>query len=174
MHLLEKVLNTVEFRDRLLAMKFTNNLGKTNLQIYNKILSGSETLSSETDYEIDIDVQMYHENNRVVGWTKPSVIWTKLNRKFFNQYNYAEIACNAFHEWLHKIGFDHSSARDHKSIPYSLGYLVEDMIKEMEKGVVFTTIEGEYLPVPEIPTHTPKLVCYRSWRTWFKKKCYYV
>lgn len=177
MKLLEEVLNSQEFRDFVLTKKFTNMKGKTNQEVYNLIMSGSERLSPEVDYELDLYVEMYHANNSVVGWTKPSVIWTKLNRKFFSRYDYAEVAGNAFHEWLHKLGFGHSSAKDHNSIPYSLGYHVKSLVKDLIKGVKLTDVHSGYvIETSVVPTEYTipdfRVVCSRTWKTlWLKKSC---
>lgn len=173
--MLESVVNTHEFMQRMLALKLTNTKGLANHEIYLMIRAGAEVLQPEVDHEIDVHVVIYHASNKTVGYTKPSTIKTWVNRKFFAGYEYAEVACNIFHEWLHKLGFDHVSAREHTSVPYALGYLVEAMIKEMIAGAVFTPINATR-PVPvNVPTPVEKKVkCYRTWRTlWVKKVCYY-
>lgn len=177
--MLENVVNSVEFRERLLAKKLVRTEGLTNLQIYQKIMSGAEDLSPEHDGEIDVHVVIYHKHNKVVGYTYPSTVKTWLNRKFFSKYDYSEVACNLFHEWLHKLGFGHVSATDYGSVPYALGYLVEEMIKELIAGAVFTDIDGvppvEPPPIPLPQDPIPTVRCYRSWRTlWLKKVCYIV
>lgn len=171
-NLLETVLNSQEFYIRMMALRLTSVGSTTNLEIYNRIMSGAETLDPTDDHEIDVYVEAYYSNNSVVGYTYFNIIKTYLNKKFFDQYNYAEIACNLFHEWLHKIGFDHASAKDLMSAPYALGYLVEDLVNQVMKGIVLTQIDGTF-STPEIP-QPPKqvLVCSRSWRTFFLKRCY--
>ncbi len=191
--MLEEVLNSVDFKQRFLAVDYSYlPKGKTKEKIYKQIMCGSETLSPEEDFEIDVWVEMYYENNRVVGWTTPKSIWTNLNSKFFKIYSYEEVACNLFHEWLHKLGLDHASASDYNSVPYSAGYLVEKMIKEMKKGKKFTpinsvpTVEPKPAPVPtpvivpaptapvEVPAPEKVLVCRRTWFTLFLgKTCRY-
>src|SRR5690606_8082794 len=92
-------------------------------------------LSPEVDGEADIHVEAYNSYwSRVVGYTYPHTPKTWVNLKFFNGYDYADIADNIFHEWLHKLGFDHVSADEHTSVPYALGYIVRDLIKQIIKG----------------------------------------
>lgn len=179
MKMLEVILNSYEFKERMLALNLVRMNGMDRLEVYNLIMTGAEKLSPEADYEVDIWVEAYHSNNNVVGWTTPKVVWTYLNRKFFSFYSYAEVACNAFHEWLHKLGFGHVNAKDHNSVPYALGYLVEAMIKELIAGKIFSPIGGV---LPSDPIKPPvevisfpvkkSLICRRTWKTlWIRKVC---
>lgn len=161
--LLEQAINSFEFWTRMSNLHLTSTRGKSNKEIYEMIMAGAEVLEPEADGEIDVWVEAYEANNRVVGYTTPGVLTTWVNKKFFDKYNYAEVACNIFHEWLHKIGFDHTSAKEITSVPYALGYLVEDLILELKEGKIIT------------PISAPKLICTRTWRTlWLQKKCYFV
>lgn len=175
--MLETVLNSVEFRDRVLTMSLDNTEGKSNLTIYNGIMSGCDEFNKEADGDIDVSVTLYYKNNRVVGYTNPGTIRTWLNNKFFSTYDYAEVACNLFHEYLHKCGFDHDSASDHDSVPYALGYMVEELIRMLMNGYKFTMLtDVPPIIIPDVlPPKKPEkvLVCYRSWKTFFRKKCYY-
>jgi hypothetical protein len=179
--MLEEAVNSKELYAKIMSFRFTNTLGLTNGQIYAKIISGAESLDLSVDYEADIWVQAYYQNNRVVGYTMPNIKETYLNTKFFGDYDYAEIADNMLHEWLHKIGFDHSSASDHASVPYAIGYMVEELVHLMMSGTKLTPMDPTS-PEPKPDTQTtpqpqpePKktLVCYRSWRTLFRKRCYW-
>lgn len=168
-HLLETVLNSRDFYNRMMEVELIQNNGKTNQQIYEMIMTGAENLSPDEDHEMDIFVVPYYANTSTVGYTNESTPKTWINLKFFNQYNYSEIACNIFHEWLHKIGFDHDkrySLARNSSVPYALGYLVEAMIEELLGGTVLAPVK----PIGSKRT----LVCTRSWRTFFLKRCYYV
>lgn len=151
MDLLEIIINSLEFKKKVLDKKFTTT-NKTPQQIYDRIIAGNEDLQPGVDSEIDITVTMYEANNRVVGYTYPDTVRTWVNRKFFKMYELGEIACNAFHEWLHKLGFGHASASDHSSVPYALGYLVEDMIRSYEKGVRYVDLYPDIFKVPVEPT----------------------
>ena len=129
-----KVLNSKRFKEKFLKLKLTNTDGLNNTQIYDKLMSGADDFNPEVDRDIDVYVEMYFKNNRVVGYTKPSINKTYLNRKFFRSFDAADVACNLVHEYLHKVGFDHYSAKEHSSVPYAIGYLVEDCIREMWKN----------------------------------------
>jgi hypothetical protein len=176
-----KALNSKRFKQNFLKLKLTNTDGLTNLEIYEKLMSGADDLNPAVDRDIDVYVEMYFKNNKVVGWTKPSINKTYLNRKFFKNFDSADVACNLVHEYLHKVGFDHHSAKEHTSVPYAIGYLVEDSIREMWKNpglyedddlTVETPVEQ---PVEvEEPVEAKKLYCKRLWYTlWLKKVCWY-
>lgn len=115
---------------------FVDNKGMSNAQIYQAILDGAEVLLPEVDKEMDLELQLYYKNNGVIGYTYPSKLRIYMNTKFFNRFDTEEVAGNLVHEWLHKLGFKHSSRRTASrrySVPYAVGYLVEDLIVEMRK-----------------------------------------
>jgi hypothetical protein len=181
----QRVINSKRFKEKFLKLNLTNNKGMTNLVIYEKMISGAEVLDPVIDNEVDVFITMYYKNNRTVGYTYPSTKETWVNSKFFNQYEHADIGCNLIHEWTHKLGFGHDSAKEHTSVPYATGYLVEDCIREMEKNPDLYKDEEDELPPPipvepppvpvEIPVETPKKkVCKRLWYTlWLKEVCWY-
>ena len=190
--LIEVVVNSAEFKKRVLAKKFATTK-KNSQQVYDHILTGEEVLQKGHDYEMDVDVRMYHEKNNVVGYTYNSVKWTMLNRYVTSGYSEGGIAGNLMHEWLHKLGYGHSSASDHSSVPYHIGYMVRDMVEAYQKGARYvdlypnvaksepilvptpngTTVEIPAIVVP-LPTKVPVKICTRSWKTlWLREDCYY-
>ena len=180
MALAEIAINSVEFRDAVLSHRFTST--KMGSQaIYNLIMSGKDKFDPSPDHEIDVDPTLYYKNNSTVGYTYPSTVRTWINKKFFATYSYASIAGNAIHEAIHNKGFGHSSAKDHGSVPYFVGYLVRDLVKRLVRGENLTPIDGLYIPrigaqevqnttLPATPRQ--KVVCYRSWRTLWFKRCH--
>jgi hypothetical protein len=187
--LTEKVINSERFKERLLKLELTNTNNKTNQEIYDLMMKGAEILEPLEDREVDVFITMYYKNNKTVGYTYPSTKDTWVNSKFFDSYTPADVGCNLIHEWLHKLGFDHTSAREHTSVPYAVGYLVEDCIEEMEKepdlynDELPPPIPEEKKPLPnplpEItsepnPVSKQKRVCKKLWYTlWTKEVCWY-
>ena len=171
------VLNSQRFKEKFLTTKLTNTEGLSNFQIYEKLMSGYDELVKQEDRSIDVYVEMYYKNNKVVGWTTPSSERTYLNRKFFQNFDTADIACNLVHEYLHKVGFDHNSAKEHTSVPYAIGYLVEECIRELwhNPGLYEVEIVAQPPSLPEeVPEEAKKLYCKRLWYTlWTKKVCWY-
>lgn len=134
---LEKTLNTQMFKEEVLSYGFSGKTGfyqnqnLSNQKIYELIMSGIEKRSPEHDRTINLNLYMYREESKVVGYTYPNTDKIWVNKKYIEKYTYAEIANNAIHEWLHKAGFDHSyyktPDRIH-SVPYAIGELVEKII----------------------------------------------
>jgi hypothetical protein len=136
---LERVLNSVEFRDAVLSHRFqgqegyADGSGMSNAQIYQAIRAGKEsfeqTADGEADFNLDLRTFSWFQRN-VVGYTTESSDTITMNRRFFSGYTPAEVASNLCHEWLHKLGFEHdfqSTTRRPHSVPYAIGDLVEKL-----------------------------------------------
>jgi len=166
----EEIINSSEFKMRFLQMPLVQANGKSNEQIYRELMSGADKFNKESDNDIDVHITMYYSFKRTVGYTYPSTWFTWINRKFFSSFDYADVAGNVVHEYMHNMGYDHIRATDKWSVPYAVGYLVRDMIKEFIKEKVSET-EKEPDSI-KFPTVNKKLVCYRSWKTlWLTKIC---
>jgi hypothetical protein len=79
---------------------------------------------------MDVELELYQNTSNTIGYTYPhtSRIW--MNSKYFNKYTPVQVADNLFHEWLHKLGFDHAikyTLRRNYSVPYAIGYLMEEL-----------------------------------------------
>ncbi|MFL5785654.1 MAG: hypothetical protein ACJ76H_13645 [Bacteriovoracaceae bacterium] len=136
--IVKKVVATTAFRSKVLnfvyngVKQFANNKGLSNSQIYQSILSAAETLKPAKNNTMDLGVKLYYEASTVIGYTNPSITYINVNTKFFNNFTANQVAGNLFHEWLHKIGYDHDSAATAKrpySVPYAIGYIVRDLGK---------------------------------------------
>lgn len=136
--MIKKMIRTKEFKERVINFtyqgqrRFVDNKGLSNEQIYQILIDGAETLLPEIDHEMDLDLELYTSNfTSTVGYTYPNVLRIWMNTKYFNSYSVAQVAGNVFHEWTHKLGFDHASSysksRD-SSVPYGLGYLMVELI----------------------------------------------
>lgn len=145
--LIKKVVKSEEFKSHILnyrykkKMTFNDNQGLSNEQIYQKILDGSETLNPGNNKRMDLEVELYEEASKTIGYTYPNVTKVWVNKKYFSKYTPVQVADNLFHEWLHKIGFDHAvewnSDRKH-TVPYAIGYIVEKLARKMVKEQVQT------------------------------------
>lgn len=139
--IIKKVVGSTEFRSRVLnytyqgQKQFVDNKGMTNAQIYQALLDGREDLKPEIDNEMDLELELYYSWTSTVGYTTPDVLLIHMNTKFFDPYTPSQVAGNVFHEWTHKLGFDHaqnySVSRD-SSVPYAIGYLIEELGKKYE------------------------------------------
>ncbi|HXH30143.1 MAG TPA: hypothetical protein VNJ01_04970 [Bacteriovoracaceae bacterium] len=139
--IIQEVVRSKEFRERVINFSyqgkraFVDNGGLSNGQIYQMILNGSEDLSVGVDHEMDLELELYTSKDNVVGYTYPNILKIYMNTKYFDVYTPTEVAGNIFHEWTHKLGFQHSFrysvARD-ASVPYAIGYLIEELGKQYE------------------------------------------
>jgi hypothetical protein len=137
---LKLVINSEEFKERVLSHTFKGertfslNLGLTNEEVYERIMSGVEVLNKELDYEMDVDVTMYYKGGSTVGYTYPNTNRTWINSRFFNGYRPSQVVANVTHEWTHKIGFGHtsnnSSSRPY-TVPYGIGGIISDLVDDM-------------------------------------------
>lgn len=139
---LEIAVNSDEFRDRVINFKntqgersFASNKGMTNEEIYEHFMEGREDLQPETAGEMNFYLKQYYRPwSRVIGWTTPTTNVININWKFFKNYQPHEVASNLAHEWTHKMGFGHKSAKEHDSAPYAIGYIVGDIAKRVLKN----------------------------------------
>ncbi|WP_408097165.1 hypothetical protein ACJVC5_19200 [Peredibacter sp. HCB2-198] len=134
--IIKLVVATDEFKNRILnytydgKKQFVDNGGYTNGQIYQLILNAAETLQPSKNNIMDAEVELYYENNNVVGYTYPNTRRIWVNTKYFNSYTAAGVAHNLFHEWLHKLGFTHAvnyTSSRNSSVPYAIGNIVGDI-----------------------------------------------
>jgi hypothetical protein len=106
---------------------FIDNKSRTNQQIYQTILDAAETLQPIKNNTMDLEVQLYYAANTVVGYTNGGTRRIWVNTKFFNSFKENSVAGNLFHEWLHKLGYTHSSSSTPTrpySVPYAVGYIM--------------------------------------------------
>lgn len=136
----EIVLNSEEFKQRVLDFtwngerQFNDNNGQSNEEIYETIMKGAETLLPEIDYEADLDITLYYKLSSTVGYTYPDTTRVWVNSRFFNGYNYGQVAANAIHEWTHKLGYGHdynnNSDRPY-SVPYGIGGIINQLVNNL-------------------------------------------
>jgi len=141
LEIIKMVVRSEEFRLRVINFSFRGkkqfymNNGLSNNQIYQTILQARELLRPEIDHEMDLELELFYTIRSTVGYTTTKEMKIYMNRRFFNIYTPSQVAGNIFHEWTHKLGFTHSSRytsdRD-STVPYALGYLVENLGKRYE------------------------------------------
>lgn len=137
--LVREVIASREFRNAVInhtyngRKTFIDNRGLTNTQIYLMMLQGAEQLLPDSNNAMDVELELYYQSNATIGYTMPSTSRIWMNTKYFDSYEPYQVAGNLIHEWLHKLGFTHSSeynsARPY-SVPYAIGYIVRSMARE--------------------------------------------
>lgn len=145
MRLLEEVVNSEEFKEKVLNFKnkkgeraFASNNGLTNEQIYARFMDGRETLQPDTQLEMNFFLKLYNKPwSRVIGYTSANTNVININWKYFKSNPVHSVAANLAHEWVHKIGFGHRSASEHDSAPYAIGYIVGELVKQRMSSKLF-------------------------------------
>lgn len=139
---LEHVVNSEEFKDRVINFKnskgqrqFASNKGLSNEEIYQLFMEGRETLQQNTPGEMNFFLKLYNRPwSRVIGYTSGDTNIININWKYFKNYKPGDVASNLAHEWTHKIGFNHISAKELDSAPYAIGYIVQDLAETFLKN----------------------------------------
>lgn len=130
---IKTVVASKEFRAAILnhtyngQKTFVENGGLTNAEIYHRLLQGAEKLSPAKNNTLDAELELYFEETGTVGYTTPATTRIFMNTKFFNSYTPAQVAGNLMHEWMHKIGFGHTTKNTPErpyTVPYAVGYLM--------------------------------------------------
>lgn len=140
--LMKKIIMSDEFRERVLAhtvngkKTFVDNLGMTNEEIYKKISDGAELIGDTSkNSTMNVELELFHSATKTIGYTYPDTNRIWINTKYFQNYTVIKVADNLMHEWMHKLGFDHDkiySVSRNYSVPYAIGYLVEELAKKYE------------------------------------------
>ncbi len=137
--LIKKVILSEDFKKRVIShtvngeKTFVDNKGLSNEEIYQIIIEGSELIFPEKNGRMDIELELYEQDNSTIGYTYPDTSRIWINQKYFQRYSPVQVADNLFHEWLHKLGFDHSvkyTTKRSYSVPYALGYLMEELAEK--------------------------------------------
>jgi len=143
MELGHQVINSVEFKEKIINCQFSEARGLSNQQIWELICTGKDLYNEEDDHDIDVFITMY-ENfwTGTVGYTYPNTFKTWVNRKFFSRFDESEILGNVIHEAMHNFGFDHLvKAKKLESVPYQIGYIARDLGNEIMKGKTLTPLK---------------------------------
>lgn len=125
----EEIVNSEVFKQKVLEKKFTSTQ-KTSAEVLETIYSASETLLPGSNGIWEWELGFYYKkNSKVIGYTTAKILTVWVNTAKFDFMDDYSVMANITHEYMHKIGFDHASASDHKSVPYAVGYLVEEIAR---------------------------------------------
>jgi hypothetical protein len=131
--LLNRVVNTVDFQQRVLDASFTEMGGYKNWQILAKMVSGRV---------VDLNFIMYESKKSniiaYVYFVVPNKIWMNRKYEYMSELN---IAATILHESMHLHGFRHDKKWD-TSVPYH----IEDLFIESARlAFLYNSYEGECL-----------------------------
>lgn len=126
------------------------------------ILRGAEILSPEVDYTLNIIVDDYYTFKRVIGMTYSNSPVINVNTKYFDVRSSKLCGSNIFHEEGHKLGFGHDFRQTARRAD-SICYLMNEVFEETWDALFGTPHETDKV-----------LVCTRSWRSLWFKRCKWV
>lgn len=131
----EKIINSEEFRQKVLSSKFTYTK-LTNEEIYKKIVAN--------DWQLHLVFEKQGKwapftkskcKSTVLGWTYPSTKTVWFNRCNFEGRKLSGIAGTVCHETAHKLGFTHpfqDTKTRPQSVPYSVGTICANMFERFK------------------------------------------
>lgn len=147
----EKVLNSDEFKGKVLSAKFIKTKGFNNQQLYETIIRAHETQGEGgTDGVVDLRVRTLNTNTTEIGWKdncQKSTIGIDGNGDgvtaicpnklafWANDDSIDELAGHYAHEYMHILGFDHykflsTQSWREKTFVYMIGDIVSDIISK--------------------------------------------
>jgi hypothetical protein len=139
--LLTQIINGEEFKQKVLnhtyngQKTFVKNKDFSNQKILESIMDGSEEQFIGKNNTLDLRINLYYSIRNTVGYTYTDKLDIFVNEKFFDIYKLSSVAANIMHEWLHKLGYDHSrnyTQTRNYSVPYAIGNIVKEIGEEME------------------------------------------
>jgi len=138
----ETAMNSGLLKQRIIGftnipgLRFEDNLGFTNQQVYEKLIAGSETYKPEVNFQADLFLVLVEEfiplflPYTAIGFGLPGSKEITTGTWWFNRASEARYAGHIAHEWSHKAGFDHSfepTPTRQFSVPYAFGAIVEEL-----------------------------------------------
>lgn len=140
--LMEKVVNSEAFKEKVIGYiarysgqrEYTSNNGLSNEEVYMRLMEGTEIMMQDTPGTIDLYVTKYNRWwSKVIAWTNPKGgdKYIHVNWRFYKRFGVAEMVSNLVHEWIHLMGFYHSSAADSDSVPYAVGRIAGEVASSM-------------------------------------------
>ena len=147
---LEYVVNSEEFKQRVLNEKFTKTNGLSNHEIYNSIIKAHEVQGpGGTDNVIDLrirtisieqDGKKWIENCELDSWAGTigidgkgdgvTAICPQRLKLWSQKKDVASLAGHYAHEYMHILGFSHKGLYKRKSLVYKIGDIVKDIINK--------------------------------------------
>jgi len=125
-------MNSEAFKTAVLQLSFIERNGLSNQQIYDLIMSGNDTQEGP-DREVDLELRFYYRWwSKVIGYVLPNGE-QYLNGKFLDRMSAANVAGNLGHEYCHKLGFIDPNRDREQSVPYKVGYLIEELAAQIEE-----------------------------------------
>ncbi len=132
---LETVINSEHFMLLVFSHQYNNektffqNNNETNDQIFYRLMSGYERRNPLPDNTWSLNLRLRSLFSRTTtAYTYPSSPVITISLRYWKKTSEAGIARTLCHEYLHKVGYDHSSSRTVQrpfTVPYGIGGICE-------------------------------------------------
>ena len=142
--ILDQVLNSPEFKDRVLnfsyqgQLGFVQNNGMNNQQIYDYLMGGAEKYPTQQVANGMADMMLsiytppwYKRFSKALAYTNIDDPFLHIYKNYYNGASVADISNTLVHEWTHKMGFDHdfnATPQRPYSVPYGIGNTIEELV----------------------------------------------
>ena len=134
----EQAINSKFFKEKILNHTYKNkprfiyNNGLSNQEIFDKIISGAESLNPDVDYEADLylNLDKSPRRGRTIGYTNENTNHIYTYETWFDDKPIYEYSGHIAHEWCHKLGFEHQknpSKKRQYTVPYAVGNLIREI-----------------------------------------------
>lgn len=153
---LERVINSEEFRKEIMKSSFIRTNGRTNSELYDKIILAHEQYGpGGSDYVIDLRVRTLRINEDERKWKKKcepgsrsgtigidgngdgiTAICPQRLEKWTDEGDYASLAGHYAHEYMHILGFGHhrrlfnTDRWRQKTFVYKVGNIVNELAEK--------------------------------------------
>lgn len=138
--MIEVVINTNEFKDRVLSANMTNKNGKTNQEIYDLIMKSVEikyNLRGADEYVLNIQYNLLYRGwlkriSHVMGFGYANLPYFNTYCDVFDKLDLGGLAGHIFHEHSgHKVLGMRDTTLLQTDVPYAIGNIVRDMTKKL-------------------------------------------
>ena len=144
--ILNQVLNSPEFKSRVLnfsyqgQLGFVQNNGMSNQQIYDYLMAGAEEYPTPQPANQMADMHLtiyfppwYKRYTSAVAFTDVGDPLLHIYNSYYNSASLADLSETLIHEWTHKMGFDHdfnATPQRPYSVPYGIGGIINDLVSK--------------------------------------------
>ena len=133
--ILEKIINSEEFKTEVLKEKFRIGNNKLSSQeIYDLIITGKDNYKNKpSDYSIDLRVKLFDEyaGSGNFGFTDMNTRITRTHRCYIIENDTKCYTSHLAHEYMHQIGFIDKRnifLKKTNSVPYKIGRIIDKLI----------------------------------------------
>lgn len=142
LEIMERVVNSELFQNKILYYEFhyrkklfggAIDFPYTSSQVLEIIENAVNYPGNTAPHTIDLYLELLHgKNSRLANNGQAPEKEIYIDKAQFEQMTSKQLANYLFHEWLHKLGFQHARYnlpfnKRNQSVPYAVGYFIEEL-----------------------------------------------